>query len=188
MTDQAAKNRLSALSGFPVKDAMTGLATGNRTGKPAERKQEILTPQVIVDVALKVWGEIMFDPCSCPESIVPSRMRVYHPAGDGLQCNWPEKTYINPPYKDLKLWLEYGATQPKEQIWLVPVRTHRKWWREWRDSLDAYCEMNPLKFVGYTSYFPAPLLLGYVGGGPSLSKFASACESLGSVYVPDPCV
>lgn len=161
-------------------DAMTGLATGNRVGKLAERKQEILTPQCIIDVCLKVWGHIELDPCGHPDSIVPAHCKTYE-AGDGLSHPWVAQTYINPPYKDLKAWLGYGAHQPNEQIWLVPVRTHRWWWRSWRDSLDAYCELNPVKFVGYTSYFPAPLLLGY--WGDSVSEFENASQGLGTVYI-----
>ena len=153
---------------------MTRLATGKN-----DRKQEILTPQCIIDVCLKVWDRIALDPCSAPASIVRAGVRTYE-AGDGLSHPWVPKTFINCPYKDLRTWLEYGDKQPSEQIWLVPVRTHRKWWRGWRDSLDAYCELNPLKFIGYDSYFPAPLLLGY--RGCYIDKFATASHALGSVY------
>lgn len=176
--DQSKKNTLSSLSGFPVKNnAMAGLATANRTGKPAERLQEVLTPQSIIDVCNKVWGQIMLDPCWCAGAIThPFSVNM----GDGLKCQWLPKTYVNPPYKNLKDWLKYGQTQPREQIWLVPVRTHRKWWRKWRDELDAYVELNPLKFVGYDAYFPAPLLLGYVGN--DVAAFMKASQLLGTVY------
>lgn len=176
--DQSKKNTLSSLSGFPVKNnAMAGLATANRSGKPAEREQEVLTPQSIVDVCNKLWVQIMFDPCWCEGAITdPYAVNL----GDGLKCQWLPKTYINPPYKDLKAWLAYGQTQPKEQIWLVPVRTHRTWWRSWRDSLDVYCELNPLAFVGYAQVFPAPLLLGY--WGEKTMRFCDAATGLGDVY------
>lgn len=165
------------MSGFPVKpDGMQGLATGNRTGKPAERKQEILSPPCIVDVCNKLWGRIELDPCYHPDAITDPVWASI----DGLKTKWSPRAYINPPYKDLKLWLKYGATQPTEQIWLVPVRTHRKWWRAWRDQLDVYVELNPIKFIGYQSYFPAPLLLGYRGA--LQDDFCSETLGLGSVY------
>lgn len=150
---------------------MKGLATGSE-----ERLQDILTPKCIVDVCNKLWGEIALDPCWCVAAITnPVTVCI-----DGLKSTWLPKTYINPPYKDLKAWLAYGQTQPKEQIWLVPVRTNRGWFREWRDDLDVYCELNPLKFLGYDNYFPVPLLLGYVGA--RTIDFRTATFGLGDVY------
>lgn len=174
---QSKKNTLSSLSGFPVKDdALRGFATGNRAGKPAERKQEVLTPQSVVDVCNAVWGSIDMDPCYCDGALtVTTAAMVCDGAwcGDGLKTPWRPKAFINPPYNDLKKWLAYGLTQPREQIWLVPVRTHRTWWRAWRDQLDARFELDPLKFVGYDQAFPAPLLLGYMGS--NTSAFVDAC-------------
>jgi hypothetical protein len=176
---QAAKNRLSSLSGFPVKNsAMAGLATGNREGKPAERKQEVLTPQCIIDVCTQVWGKIQFDPCYHQDAITDPQFAT---CLAGLDVEWHSKAYVNPPYKDLKAWLKYGSTQPGEQIWLVPVRTHRGWWRAWRDELDVYVELNPIKFIGYDQYFPAPLMLGY--RGEMEFEFCEAAFLLGSVYL-----
>jgi len=181
--EQSAKNRLSSLSGFPVRgDGLQGLATGNRTGKPAERKQEILTPPEIVNVCKVMWADqISLDPCWCEGSITDPLDRYEYPKQDGLKLPWCGYSYINPPYRDLKDWLEYGPTQPAPQIWLVPVRTHRRWWRHWRDyCTDAYCELDPVKFIGYDQFFPAPLLLGYRGDIPS--KFMEVARRLGSVY------
>ena len=162
-------------------DAMVGLATGNREGKPAERKQEVLTPQCIIDVCNKLWGRIEFDPCPHPDARTGAVSEAPNNLS-GMRVTWSNKTYINPPYKDLKDWLEYGQKQVGEQIWLVPVRTHRKWWRHWRDSwLDAHVELDPLKFVGYKQVFPAPLLLGY--RGTNALDFMAITKSLGSPYL-----
>lgn len=150
---------------------MKGLATGSE-----ERLQEILTPPVIVAVCNKVWGEIALDPCWCETAITNPLMVSL----DGMKCPWVAGTYINPPYKHLKDWIAYGRTQPREQIWLVPVRSNRGWWREWRDELDVYVELNPLKFLGYDQVFPAPLLLGYLGD--KQNEFRMAAFGLGSVY------
>lgn len=163
-------------------DALTGLSTGNRTGKPAERQQEILTPQKILDVPNRLWGRIVLDPCWCQGALTNPEEKFELPHVDGLKAQWLGKSFINPPYKDLKKWLAHGQTQTKEQIWLTPVRTHRKWWRAWRDSLDSYCELNPIAFEGYSQVFPAPLLLGYYG---DLSgRFEELCSQskLGDVY------
>jgi hypothetical protein len=84
---------------------------------------------------------------------------------DALEEEWEAwAVYINPPFNDLKRWFAHAASQPGERLWLVPVRTHRKWWRKWRDKqLDAYVECDPLAFHGFKQKFPAPLLLGYAG-------------------------
>jgi hypothetical protein len=161
-------------------NALQGLSTANRKGKPAERLQEILTPQCIVDVANKVWKHIWLDPCWAEGSITAPYQKYMYPEQDGLSLPWRAGTFINPPYKDLKAWLAHGQKQFLEQIWLVPVRTHRKWWRQWRDDLSCYVELNPIKFLGYDQVFPAPLLLGYVG--THAAEFGAAAAHLGSYY------
>lgn len=159
---------------------MAGLSTGNRTGKPAQREQEILTPQSIIDICNTLWGRIVLDPCWCENALTDPIHKFQLPAQDGLLNSWLRYTFINPPYKDLQAWLAHGLLQPLEQIWLVPVRTHRTWWRQWRDRLDAYCELNPIKFVGYEQMFPAPLLLGYRGAKPE--EFLDAINIGGGLY------
>ena len=159
---------------------MSGLSTGNRTGKPAERKQEILTPQAIIDVCLKLWGEIPLDPCWCEGALTKPTYSFTYPAVDALKVDWEYKAFINPPYKDLKKWLAHGQIQKFDQVWLVPNRTNRKWFRAWRDGLDAYVEMDPIAFVGYDQVFPAPLMLGYKG--KKAADFLAVASHLGSGY------
>lgn len=182
-TKAEAEAHALAWDAFYDQSAMRGLATGNRPGKPAERKQEILTPQVIVDVCAKLWGRIELDPCYCDGALTNPLYSFTYPAVDALKVEWGYKAFINPPYKDLKAWLAHGREQKFEQIWLVPVRTHRKWFRAWRDSLGAYVEMDPIAFVGYDQVFPAPLMLGYKG--KKATDFLAAASHLGSGYSPD---
>ena len=131
----------------------------------------------------KVWGRIALDPCWCEGALTNPIHQFEHPQQDGLKDPWIAFSYINPPFGDLKQWLAYGQMQPREQIWLCPVRTHRKWWRAWRDQLDAYIELDPLAFEGYDQKFPAPLLLGYIGD--STGAFFRASAGLGDGYGPE---
>lgn len=80
-----------------------------------------------------------------------------------MAMKWPERTFINPPYRDLKKWLAHGLEQEGEQVWLIPVRPHRKWWREFERDCDALIWLDPVAFHGYDQKFPAPLCLAYRG-------------------------
>jgi hypothetical protein len=52
-------------------NAMQGLGTGNRAGKPAERKQEIMTPEYIREAVLRTWpGGIALGPAGNEASIM----------------------------------------------------------------------------------------------------------------------
>ena len=129
-----------------------------------ERPQEILTPQYIID---KLPWVPECDPCSCEGSLVPATVRYFGPPHDpgGLVLPWVDRTFFNPPYKDLKLWLARAVEQ--DTVWsigLVPVRTHRKWFREALNACTDLELLNPLKFVGYEQAFPAPLCLMSFGG------------------------
>lgn len=196
--DQTRKNTLSSLSGFPVKDGMAGLATGDRNGKPAEREQETYTPQCVVDLLLRLWPEgIALDPCSGPDSIVPARERWYGAlmetgrigkrgpimewVGPGLTYPWRNRTYINNPFSDLQDWMPYSAAQQVEQVMLAPVRPNRKWWRAYAASSVAIGWLDPLPFLGHAQAHPAPLALHYRGG--DYARFAAACQGCDWVHV-----
>lgn len=154
-------SRTKMLVGSPLKrNALTGFATGQRMYRP----QEIYTPQSIINFCLKIWPEgIALDPCTDENSIVPARRRITK-IENGLTQLWEPFTYINPPYNDLKNWFAHGLTQPAEQIWLVPVRTHRIWWRAFVGESSAVVFLDSgLIFLGYEQSFPAPLCLVYFG-------------------------
>jgi hypothetical protein len=149
-------------------DAMQGLATGNREGKPDTREQTILTPQCIVDVC----------PCDAPGSLTDAVYSRRSDMGDdGLAWEWPHGTYINPPYKDLKAWMAKAHTCGVEHIMLAPVRPHRKWWREYAEGCNRVCFLDPVTFVGYNQPFPAPLALFY--RGPKWAAFEWSVLALG---------
>lgn len=162
-------------------DAMQGLATGNRQGKPVSRTQEVLTPQSIVNFVLRLWPEgISMDPCAStdPRSLVDAVVKVFKPSPNtmlgsgGLAAHWHDRTYVNPPFADLKLWLGKalvtavaGEREPRV-VMLCPVRSHRSWWRRAARAARAVVELDPVCFVGYDAPFPAPLCLFVWGSTP----------------------
>lgn len=135
-----------------------------------ERDQTICTPQNFLNCVAEVWPEgIALDPCSNPESIVVAEESYSLENGkDGTVLPWRERTYANPPFKTLKEWLEKMAAElaggVTEIMLLIPVRTHRVWFR--RMLLMAGCHvvyLDPLKFHLWKQTFPAPLCAIYFG-------------------------
>lgn len=62
-----------------------------------------------------------FDPCP------------FHSNFDGLYIEWKEKNFVNPPYSDIKKWVDkciYEFNKGKDVILLVPSRTDTKWFRK----------------------------------------------------------
>jgi hypothetical protein len=212
---------MSALGGLPVHgDAMQGLATGNRTGKPAKREQQIYSPENLLEaVTLFGDGAIACDPCSGPDSIVrannvyvgtrvqkhdshgvpvfkkikdvtaPEGFRLEPKmiwTGPGLTATWAfgGLVYVNPPYEELQAWLAKAlreAAAGVEIIVLGPVRPHRKWWRKSWNKANARMWLDPLRFVGFTQTFPAPLCLWYFGPRAAWFKEVFEASELGEL-------
>jgi hypothetical protein len=147
----------------------------NRTrtliGSPdTERPQEIFTPEILLDAIDLVWPEgIALDPCPHPDSPVFNRAKSFYCEGVecGLSHPWEPFTYANPPFKYLKDWLAKALDEyvsgTREMMLLVPVRTHRKWFRAACLLADDTCWLDPVTFEGYPTSFPAPLCMLYYG-------------------------
>lgn len=150
---------------------MTGLAYGFGNAD----RVTVCTPRYILEPLIGAWGRVAFDPCAPPPRI-ESQVGAEHcislgpdedpskPGQGGLRYKWPDRTFINPPYKYLKMWLAHEHYEPHaRRAWLIPVRSHRPWWRAWAKTMDAIVLLPPLKFVGFDAAFPAPVCLGYKG-------------------------
>lgn len=137
-------------------NAMSGLATG---AKGNEREQDVHTPDSIIEIVREAFGgEIVFDPCATQNGLQFAKYNAIED-DDGLSGEWPEKTYFNPTYKNLKEWLLHAAEQP-ECIGLYPVRTNRSWWVDYHvRSVSRIAWLKPLAFKGHKQAFPAPLVL-----------------------------
>lgn len=60
----------------------------------------------------------------------------------------------------LRDWLSMQDVAAGESIMLVPNRTNRKWYRQWRNTRDAVVELDPLAFLGQDADAPFTLALG----------------------------
>lgn len=109
----------------------------------------------------------------------------------GHVVNWPDRTFVNPPYGDkgpecilaafADFCAKFAATQTECAL-LCPVRSHRKWWR--RDVLvaaDAIAYLDPIRFEGFAQSFPAPLCVAYKG--PHAYRMRRAFARLGDTVV-----
>lgn len=156
-----------------MSDAMTGLATGNREGKPEEREQEILTPPRIIDFVRDVFGgRIALDPCAAVDDFgdpigTVDAARWYDgtlaaalpQCQNGLTQQWVDRTFVNPPYADLHAWLDKAVAEsdfaPGADFRisvLCQVRSNRWWWRSARNlakQTGAVVELNPFPFVEF---------------------------------------
>lgn len=188
-----------------MSDAMTGLATGNRADKPAKREQQIMTPPRIADFVRDVFdGSIALDPCAAVDDFgdvmgfVDAEMYFDGTLAapllqcqDGLKQPWVDRTYCNPPFGDLKAWLQkalYEASPVTRYsiAVLCPVRSNRPWWRLARDyahRTGAYVELNPFPFVGFekgTMRLTGPKAGTYRGSDESMP--VAMCVMFFNVY------
>lgn len=173
-----ADNALDSLYG---KGHVNATRTRECVAMPGFREQEILTPCYLINAINEVWPEgIALDPCSEGSEWVPADEYYTLSEGhDGLAMPWWDRTYVNPPYGELKKWLAKASEYPKtlEVMLLCPVRTHRKWFRldHWRSA----CLLDPVKFEGYKQAFPAPLVMLY--NGRRQHTFKEVFENFGRV-------
>lgn len=154
-------------------NALQSLSDPALTGK---REQEILTPDWLTVLLGEEWGNIAMDPCSDASCSVPALIHYVWPRDNGLTLPWYIRTYANPPYGALKDWLAKAVEESRSDLariaLLAPARTHRKWYRAALDTTTAVVELDPLKFKGYDSTFPAPLHLLCWGWVPNSALWA----------------
>jgi hypothetical protein len=132
-----------------------------------DRPQDINTPQFLLDAIYQLWPEgIALDPCSNETSIVRAERKLS--ANDafrgegGLDVEWPNFTYANPPYKNLKHWM-VKIDHRVECLMLCPVRTNRIWWCDAAAKTTSICWLRSFPFLGHKQTFPAPLAMLYYG-------------------------
>jgi|TARA_R100000501_G_C2621554_1_gene114776 hypothetical protein len=96
-----------------------------------------------------------FDPC-------PS-----NPTFDGLEIEWKERNFVNPPYgRNISKWIKKGYEEWKKGkvvIFLIPSRTDTKWWHEYiMKATEIRFIKGRLKFEGYnggSAPFPSAVII-----------------------------
>lgn len=140
-------------------------------GQNVDAEQEVLTPPSVIAIVEDLFqGPIALDPCA-PSHTPPifKAERYVTIEEDGLSIEWVNKTYVNPPYNDLRPWLSKAMETAKsghKVILLVPVRTWRKWFYEAMADCDHIVWLPPVAFAGHKQAFPFPLCLLCWNCGP----------------------
>lgn len=67
--------------------------------------------------------KINFDPC-------PYQCKKF----DGLKIKWKSRNFVNPPYSNIRKWIEKALHERKKRncrsVFLLPVRTGNLYWHE----------------------------------------------------------
>lgn len=90
-----------------------------------------------------------FDPCPVD------------PNFDGLNIEWGDRNFVNPPFKNISNWIKKGFYEWKKEklvVFLIPSRTCTRWWHQYvmMASEIRFIE-GRLKFEGakYNAPFPS---------------------------------
>ena len=150
---------------------------------------EWYTPDVYLDLARKVMGEIDLDPASCAKANDRVKaIKFYSQENDGLQNEWGGKVWMNPPYKANligkfanKLAESYESKTVLSAIVLVNNATETKWFRTLVNKASAVCfPYGRVRFLDPEGNLGAPLqgqAILYFGDSPE--TFVGNFSSIG---------
>ena len=105
-----------------------------------------------IDVYNKLDEEFHFDFDPCPLNEEPDF--------DGLQIEWRESNFVNPPYSDIKNWCKkaYEEFQKgRTVVMLIPSRTDTRYWHDYiMKATEIRFIKGRLKFGGSKTNAPFP--------------------------------
>lgn len=84
---------------------------------------------------------------------------------NGLLREWNSPCFVNPPYSDIRSWMEKGVLEwkaGKTIVFLVPCRTDVRWWHEYAmQASEIRFIRGRLKFGGakHNAPFPSALVI-----------------------------
>ncbi len=114
------------------------------------RDQKARTPETVYN---QLNEEFKFDFDPCPAD----------PKFDGLEIEWGQRNYVNPPYNDVPSWIKkaYEESQKgKLVVMLLPVRTQTLWFYNYgRYAKEIRFIQGGIRFQGYNHKCPFPLMI-----------------------------
>ena len=84
---------------------------------------------------------------------------------DGLDIEWGQSNFCNPPYNQIRNWVEKGYKEHKKGktvVFLIPSRTCTKWWHDYiMKANEIRFIKGRLKFEGakYNAPFPSCIVV-----------------------------
>jgi len=100
---------------------------------------------------MELHDEFQFDHDPCPTN----------PTFDGLETEWGECNFVNPPYGNIiAKWLQKGKEMQelgKTSVFLIPSRTDTRWWHDYVMQADEIRFIKGrLKFDEHKNSAPFP--------------------------------
>lgn len=89
--------------------------------------------------SLKKEFNLTLDPCAPIEAKQdPKRACCKHyftEEEDGLKQEWPENSFVNPPFNDIANWIKKGIVQSQKRgttnVYLLPAYVGTPWWHDY---------------------------------------------------------
>lgn len=84
---------------------------------------------------------------------------------NGLEIEWKERNFVNPPYSNIKEWSKKSyeeSLKGKLVVMLIPSRTDTKWWHEYiMKAKEIRFIKGRLRFQGarYNAPFPSCIVI-----------------------------
>jgi site-specific DNA-methyltransferase (adenine-specific) len=133
------------------------------------KNQTILTPKWLVERLHAFFPEGFTDPCTTSEN--PTGAMYFFAADrgeNGLQWTWSNNVYINPPFNDIRPWVQAAVRHATSQgacvLMLLPVRSHTQWFHDLVHEGYPICFLRErLKFEGHKAGHPEPMMLAVLG-------------------------
>ena len=118
--------------GPAAEDAMTTPAQ-----KPGHPKQDYRTPKAFLAAVKHLLKIEQFTVDLAANEVNTVARRFYNAEDNALalvQWNWwssGEWAWLNPPYADIRPWVEKAALSPSSIAMLIPASVGANWWKQW---------------------------------------------------------
>ena len=97
-------------------------------------RQDYLTPPEFINGILEKFKRSEFDlDVCCTQKNIPAKKHYIYPDFDGLELEWRDLNWCNPPFNESDKWVEkayYEQKWNKKTALLIPARTETGYWHE----------------------------------------------------------
>lgn len=129
---------------------------GGKVRKGDQTKNAVVTPEHIFRDVLAFYPWF-YDPCPYAPN---DEFEV-----DGLAVDWKKYNYVNPPYSDVKPWVEKACVEMQQRqahsLLFIPAATKTQYWKDYvfPQAHAIHYLHGPLRFPGYVRNAPDPMAL-----------------------------